>query len=141
VTRTDDRQRPPRKRRNRPVWILRKVARFVRARGFWPSSMDLAAFVKRGSRWTIRRDLCTLRHAELVRIERRKWCITPAGWEFIHETPVTPRLTQRPSRKTRGKRQAAARARKHLVRLAAADVLDAPAWISDTKNRFLETLD
>jgi len=97
--------RKPRKPAGRPRWLLGRLATFCRNHGWWPSAAELTVYTERGSRWTTRRDLSTLRQIELVRNEGRRWAITLDGFALLGIRPIVPRTTHKPVVKSRKQRR------------------------------------
>ena len=108
--------RKPRKRDGRPRWLLAQLAGYCGVKGWWPSSPALAAYIGRGSRWTCWRDVCVLRHAGLVEMDRRTWAITNDGFEFLGIPPIMPRHARRPKSRSRKEKNAETQARRNVVR-------------------------
>lgn len=97
---------PPRLRRHskrevRDRRLLAKLAAFVKSLHWWPSAPELAARLGR-NRTTVWRGLNRLRRAGLLRMERRAWQVTDAGWNTLNRDPVRALIDRRPrARKAR----------------------------------------
>lgn len=109
------RPRSYRKPAGRMRWLLGRLVKFCANHGWWPSAAELTRYVDRGSRWTTRRDLAILRHGELVCNLGRRWALTLEGFSFLGIRPIVPRLSRKPTPKTRKQRNAEARRRRDLL--------------------------
>lgn len=116
----------PRGRRGREAWLLGRVYRFCHNHGWWPSAVEMVDYTGRGSRWTARRDLVTLRGAELVKLERKRWMVTVAGCEYLGLPVLTARLLRRPKHVGKRLQRVTAERESKVRRSAAFEVFERP---------------
>jgi len=86
--------------------VLWKLAQHVRVYGWWPSAPQLVERLRRGSRWTIRRDLNIFERAGLVVREGRSWSITADGWAWLGVPAIAPRHPRKPKALSKKERRA-----------------------------------
>lgn len=119
----------PRAAQGRPRWVLLKLARFARTRGWWPSAPELRFFSGcRGSDLTWFRDLAALRAGQLVELVGRRWRLTEDGFAFVG-LPIVQAAARPPWAKPLTKK--AKRERKLRRQADTLAVLDAPVGEAD----------
>ena len=80
--------RKPIPRKNREKWILGSLYRFCSRRGYWPTSMDLAAFTGYGSREAWHRWLRIGVEQGLILRDKIRYSLTAKGCSVIGEIPI-----------------------------------------------------